>query len=97
MALTKVIDNVTAGVDLASATEITVTSRALLVAEGFEGTDEIAVVYILGPSGSYTPLRNESGTVTLGMKPNVAEVPGPAKYKITKTATEGGAYVGYEE
>jgi hypothetical protein len=97
MAIIKVIDNVSAEVDLAAATAFPVSSRAVITTEGFDNPDEVAVVYILGPSGNYTPLRNEHGTVTLGVKPNAVVLDGPASYKITKTETEAGAYVGYEE
>lgn len=97
MAIIVLTSNETNEVDLASATAFSVSNKAVVTVEGVVDMDEMAFVYILGPSGSYSPLRNESGTVVLGNKPNAVVLDGPATYKITKTETASGAYIGYEE
>lgn len=94
-AFTTVIDNVSVAVGLAGATEFTVSSSTLIVADNF-AVGENAIVYRKGPSGTFQPATNNSGTVTLSSSPNLILVEGPATYKITKDATATAAYVGYE-
>lgn len=96
MAITKVIDNVTAAIELAAATPFIVTDAALVTADNFSG-NEAAVVYRLGPSGDYNPVTSLDRAVVLSSMPNTVKLDGPGTFKVTKTVTAVGAYVGYEE
>ena len=95
MAITVVIDGVTAAVTLASAIEFPISSRALVTADYLK-VGQNAIVYRKGPSGNYLPATNEKGAIALSAYPNTAVIDGPGLYKITKDLSDE-AYVGYEE
>ena len=96
MAITVLINNETAAVDLASAVAFTISDVALVTADNI-GRDESVIIYRLGPSGDYKPATTEFGAIVLSDLPNVVKLDGPGTFKATKTATDLGAYVGYEE
>jgi len=96
MAITVVITNETAAVDLATAIAFTITDVALVTADNI-GRDESVIIYRLGPSGDYKPATNQFGAIVLSDLPNTVKLDGPGTFKAVKTVTELGAYVGYEE
>jgi len=96
MAITNVIDGVTAVVAVAAATSFTIAGAATITADNFL-VGEYAFVYRLGPSGAYVVATNERGAIVLSAIPNTAVIDGPGTYKIGKTLTTSAAYVGYEE
>lgn len=96
MAVTVVISNETAAVDLAAATAFTISDVALVTADNV-GEGEHVLIYRLGPSGDYKPATNQFGTIVLSGLPNTVKLDGPGTFKAVKTVTKLGAYVGYEE
>ncbi len=96
MAITVLITNQTAAVDLATATSFTISDVALVTADNMSEGEHV-LIYRLGPSGDYKPATNQFGTIVLSDRPNTVKLDGPGTFKAVKTVTVLGAYVGYEE
>lgn len=94
MAITVVITNETDPVSLAVATSFSITEPTPILADNL-AVDEYALVYRLGPSGEYKPATNKDGTIFLSWAPNTAVLDAAGTYKITKTLSSTGVYVGY--
>ncbi len=71
MAITVVIDGVTAAVTLASATEFAISAAALVTADYLE-VGQNAIVYRKGPSGDSLPATNKDGAIALSAFTNTA-------------------------
>ncbi len=96
MAITKVIDGVSAAKALPAAITdaFQITEVTGIFADNF-GVGENAIVYRLGPSGSYKVATNKDGAIVLSAFPNTALLEAPGWYAITKDATAVAAHVGY--
>lgn len=103
MALIPIITATTAAVS-GESTNFTTTQRGFwLHCSGFGGiadnyTVEKATVQRIGrPGGSYEDATNDSGTISVGARPNSVYVDLPAgTYQINKTPTKAAASVSYE-
>lgn len=96
MALTKVMDGVTAVVDLAAAGVITLTGPGVVDAVGLK-VREVVIVNKLMSDGVYHPLTNKDGAVVLSAIPNVAILEAAGLYKLTKPQVTAAVTCGYEE
>ena len=94
--MTNVINGVTAAVAIGAATSFTVAEGSIkvVIADGF-AVGESAMIWRLGPSGSYVAATNKDGAMTLSNIPNMLILDVQGTYKVTKTATAEAAYVGY--
>ena len=94
MAITVLINGVDTAVALGDATSFDITEPTPILADYME-EGEVALVYRLGPSGSYVAATNKNGAIYLSSRPNIALLEAAGTYKITKEATANEVYIGY--
>lgn len=88
--------SVAAAVPAGAPTQFVTTGPFVLYADNFE-VGQNAVLFRLGPSGTFKPATNEAGGIFVSAIPNVAYIDAAGTYQIQKDATSDSARVGYEE
>lgn len=96
MAITKVIDAVSAAINLAGATSFSVTGLAAIDAVGFSSVDDVVIVNRLMSDGAYHPLTQKGEAVVLKAMNNAVTVE-YGTYKLTRPVAGAAITAGYEE
>jgi hypothetical protein len=95
MALAKVIDGVTAVVNLAGATVFSPAGAFVVDAVGL-GVGQYVIVNKLMSDGVYHPATDKNGTIVLSMFPNHVVIDAPGSYKLTKPTVTAAVTCGWE-
>ena len=96
MALAVLINNQTAAVALAGATEFSPTGPFVIDANSLK-PGEYIILYKLFSDGVYHPATNKDGAIILSAFPNNVIVDAPGSYKLVKpTVTSVGVTAGWE-
>ena len=96
MALTKLIDGVTAAVFEPAATVFSPTGAFLIDAVGLK-VGEYIILYKLFSDGSYYPATDKNGSIVLSNAPNNVIVDAPGSYKLVKPTVTASVTAGWEE
>lgn len=96
MALTKVMDGITAAVDLDGATSFTLAGPGVVDAVGLK-VGQSVIVNKLMSDGVYHPLTNRKRSIVLSNFPNVEIIDAAGTYKLTKPQVTEAVTCGYEE
>ena len=84
MAITAVISDSTAVVTPGAGNTFTTTRSFVLYGDNLVGS-EYAVLYRLGPSGSYVVATNKDGPIQVKESPNMVYVDAPGTYRLGKS------------
>lgn len=95
MALTKLIDGVTAAVLEPAATVFSPTGPFVIDASGLK-VGEYVILYKLMSVGTYKPVTNKEGTIALSQSPNNILIDVPGSYKLVKPTVTAAVTAGWE-